>query len=174
MQSFIASSSDQQTIIPYLTKGIRNGRPVNPTSIIAMLSAGATLEGSIRSARKCTDVRIIYILLTVLERFSSSVSFPEHTYSSSYIRFSLLFGIIALGLGVFIIFFNGATKALTIIIGITLVLGSVGGMANAILASQAKKEYKAKSKVLDDADYTVDSTTTVDESDGTKDDGVKY
>ena len=93
---------------------------------------------------------------------------------AKYWWFSLLFGIIALGLGVFIIFFNGATKALTIIIGITLVLGSVGGMANAILASQAKKEYKAKSKVLDDADYTVDSTTTVDESDGTKDDGVKY
>lgn len=93
---------------------------------------------------------------------------------AKYWWFSLLFGIIALGMGVFIIFFNGATKALTIIIGITLVLGSVGGMANAILASQAKKEFKAKSKILEDATFTVDSTTTVDESDGTTDDSVKY
>lgn len=88
--------------------------------------------------------------------------------------FSLLFGIIALGMGIFIIFFNGATKALTIIIGITLVLGSVGGMANAILASQAKKEFKANSKILEDATFTVDSTTTVDESDGKGEDNVKY
>ena len=96
---------------------------------------------------------------------------------AKYWWFSLLFGIIALGMGIFIIFFNGATKALTIIIGITLVLGSIGGMANAILASQAKKEFKAKSKILDDATYTVDSTTTVDESNGTTesgDDSVKY
>ena len=53
-------------------------------------------------------------------------------------------------------------------------MGSVGGMANAILASQAKKEFKAKSKILEDATFTVDSTTTVDESDGKTDDGVKY
>ena len=77
-------------------------------------------------------------------------------------------------MGIFIIFFNGATKALTIIIGITLVLGSVGGMANAILASQAKKEFKANSKILEDATFTVDSTTTVDESDGKGEDNVKY
>ena len=96
---------------------------------------------------------------------------------AKYWWFSLLFGIIALGMGVFIIFFNGATKALTIIIGITLVLGSIGGMANAILASQAKKEFKAKSKILDDATYTVDSTSTVNESEDksqSSDDGVKY
>ncbi len=93
---------------------------------------------------------------------------------AKYWWFSLLFGIIALGMGIFIIFFNGATKALTIIIGITLVLGSVGGMANAILASQAKKEFKANSKILEDATFTVDSTTTVDESDGKGEDNVKY
>ena len=35
-------------------------------------------------------------------------------------------------------------------------------------ASQAKKEFKANSKILDDASFTVDSTTT--ESDNTSDD----
>lgn len=79
---------------------------------------------------------------------------------AKYWWFSLLFGLIALGLAFFIIFFNGATKTLTILIGITLVVGSIGGIANAILASQAKKERKAKSKILDDATYTVDSVTT--------------
>jgi uncharacterized membrane protein HdeD (DUF308 family) len=68
--------------------------------------------------------------------------------------------VIALILGVVIVFFNFATKVLTIIIGITLVVGSIGGMANAIVASQAKKEYKANSKILEDATFTVDSTTT--------------
>ena len=96
---------------------------------------------------------------------------------AKYWWFSLLFGIIALILGVVIICFNFATKVLTIIIGITLVIGSIGGMANAILASQAKKEFKANSKILDDATYTVDSTTTASDSSGktnVSDDGVKY
>ena len=91
---------------------------------------------------------------------------------AKYWWFSLLFGLIALGLGIFIIFFNGATKALTIIIGITLIVGSIGGIANAILASQAKKEYKANSKILDDATYTVNSSTT-EESDSSSD-NIKY
>ncbi len=78
---------------------------------------------------------------------------------AKYWWFSLLFGIIALGMGIFIVFFNGASKALTIIIGITLVIGSIGGIANAILASQAKKEFKANSKILEDATFTVESTT---------------
>lgn len=95
---------------------------------------------------------------------------------AKYWWFSLLFGLIALGLGVFIVCFNGASKALTIIIGITLVLGSIGGIANAILASQAKKELKAKSKILDDATYTVESTTTDESTDNSTDDNdnVKY
>ena len=50
-----------------------------------------------------------------------------------------IFGLIALALGFFIIFFNLATKAMMIVIGITLILGAVGGIANAILAVQAKK-----------------------------------
>lgn len=94
---------------------------------------------------------------------------------AKYWWFSLLFGIIALILGVVIVFFNFATKTLTVVIGITLVVGSIGGMANAILASQAKKEYKANKKILDDATYTVDSTAKDDSAnDDPADDSVKY
>lgn len=87
---------------------------------------------------------------------------------SKYWWFSLLFGVLALGLGAAIIFFNFATKTLTVVIGITLVVGAIGGIANAMLASQAKKEFKAASKILDDASFTVDSTTT--EADNKSDD----
>ena len=95
---------------------------------------------------------------------------------AKYWWFSLLFGIAALGMGIFVTCFNGATKTLTIIIGITLVVGAIGGIANAILASQAKKEFKANSKILEDATYTVESETTTEDkkeqADG--DDTVKY
>lgn len=94
---------------------------------------------------------------------------------AQYWWFSLLFGVLALGLGVFIVFFNGASKALNIIIGATLVVGSIGGMANALLASQAKKEFKANSKILDDATFTVESTSTSNaDSKKSGDDNVKY
>ena len=94
---------------------------------------------------------------------------------SQYWWFSLIFGILALGLGVLIVFFNGASKVLNIIIGATLVVGSIGGMANALLASQAKKEFKANSKILDDATFTVESTTASDSgSKKSGDDSVKY
>ncbi len=95
---------------------------------------------------------------------------------AKYWWFSLLFGIAALGMGIFVTCFNGATKTLTIIIGITLVVGAIGGIANAILASQAKKEFKANPKILEDATYTVESETTTEDkkeqADG--DDTVKY
>ena len=93
---------------------------------------------------------------------------------AKYWWFSLLFGIAALGMGVFVTCFNGATKTLTIIIGITLVVGSIGGIANALLASQAKKEFKANSKILEDATYTVESETTEEKNDSESDDTVKY
>jgi len=93
---------------------------------------------------------------------------------AKYWWFSLLFGLVALGLGVFVTCFNGATKTLTIIIGITLVVGAIGGIANAILASQAKKEFKANSKILEDATYTVESETTTEEKEQDGDDTVKY
>ena len=86
----------------------------------------------------------------------------------------MLFGVIALALGAVIIFFNFATKTLTIVIGITLVVGAIGGMANAILASQAKKEFKANSKILDDATFTVESTSTESSDGKSDDDSVKY
>lgn len=81
---------------------------------------------------------------------------------AKYWWFSLLFGILALVLGAVIVFFNFATKTLTVVIGITLVVGSIGGMANALLVSQAKKEFKANSKILDDAQFTVESATDPD------------
>ncbi len=94
---------------------------------------------------------------------------------AKYWWFSLLFGIAALGMGIFVTCFNGATKTLTIIIGITLVVGAIGGIANAILASQAKKEFKANSKILEDATYTVESETTTEEKkEENGDDTVKY
>ncbi len=95
---------------------------------------------------------------------------------AKYWWFSLIFGLIALGLGIFIVCFNGASKTLTIIIGITLVLGAIGGIANAIQASQAKKEFKANSKILDDAAYTIESSTTAESTgNSTADnDNVKY
>ena len=93
---------------------------------------------------------------------------------AKYWWFSLLFGIAALGLGIFVACFNGATKTLTIIIGVTLVVGAIGGIANALLASQAKKEYKANSKILEDASYTVESETTEENKDSDADDTVKY
>lgn len=93
---------------------------------------------------------------------------------AKYWWFSLLFGIAALGMGVFVTCFNGATKTLTIIIGITLVVGAIGGIANALLASQAKKEFKANSKILEDATYTVESETTEEKKDSDSEDTVKY
>lgn len=93
---------------------------------------------------------------------------------AKYWWFSLLFGVAALGMGVFVTCFNGATKTLTIIIGITLVVGAIGGIANALLASQAKKEFKANSKILEDATYTVESETTEEKKDSDSDDTVKY
>lgn len=95
---------------------------------------------------------------------------------AKYWWFSLLFGIAALGMGIFVTCFNGATKTLTIIIGITLVVGAIGGIANAILASQAKKEFKANSKILEDATYTVESETTAEDKkeQADCDDTVKY
>ena len=96
---------------------------------------------------------------------------------AKYWWFSLLFGLVALGMGIFVACFNGATKTLTIIIGITLVIGAIGGIANALLASQAKKEFKANSKILEDATYTVEAETTEKNKDSASEDSednVKY
>ena len=114
---------------------------------------------------------IIFIYSIVIIVASVSTLRPA---GAKYWWFSLLFGIAALGMGVFVTCFNGATKTLTIIIGITLVVGAIGGIANALLASQAKKEFKANSKILEDATYTVESETTEEKNDSDSDDTVKY
>lgn len=64
---------------------------------------------------------------------------------ANYWGFSLIFGLVALVLGFLVIFCNFATKILMIVIGITLIVGAIGGIANAILAAQARK---AARKVL--------------------------
>ena len=79
---------------------------------------------------------------------------------ANYWGFSLIFGLIALGLGFLIIFANLATKLLIIMIGVTLILGAVGGIANAILAAQAKK---AARKVIKAAGLDPVKTSDADE-----------
>ena len=77
---------------------------------------------------------IVYAIVIIF----TSIGFLRPA-GANYWGFSTIFGLIALALGFFIIFFNLATKAMMIVIGITLILGAVGGIANAILAVQAKK-----------------------------------
>ena len=79
---------------------------------------------------------------------------------ANYWGFSLIFGLIALALGFLIIFANLATKLLMIMIGVTLILGAVGGIANAILAAQAKK---AARKVIKAAGLDPVKTSDADE-----------
>ena len=77
---------------------------------------------------------IVYAIVIVF----TSIGFLRPA-GANYWGFSVIFGLIALAIGFFIIFFNLATKVMMIMIGITLVLGAIGGIANAILALQAKK-----------------------------------
>ena len=58
---------------------------------------------------------------------------------ASYWGFSSIVGLVALILGFLVIFCNLATKVMMIFIGITLIVGAIGGIANAILAVQARK-----------------------------------
>ena len=77
---------------------------------------------------------IVYAIVIIF----TSIGFLRPA-GANYWGFSVIFGLIALGLGFLIIFCNLATKAMMIMIGVTLVLGAIGGIANAILAVQAKK-----------------------------------
>ena len=79
---------------------------------------------------------------------------------ANYWGFSLIFGLIALGLGFLIIFANLATKLLMIMIGVILILGAVGAIAHAILAGQAKK---AARKVIKAAGLDPVKTSDADE-----------
>ena len=117
-------------------------------------------------------ITIVYAVIVII--FAASTL---RSSKSQYWWFSLLFGLVALGMGIFVACFNGATKTLTIIIGITLVIGAIGGIANALLASQAKKEFKANSKILEDATYTVEAETPEKNKDSASEDSednVKY
>jgi uncharacterized membrane protein HdeD (DUF308 family) len=96
---------------------------------------------------------------------------------ANYWGFSVIFGLIALALGFFIIFFNLATKVMMIMIGITLVLGAIGGIANAILAVQAKKAARKviKAAGLEPAKETSDETADkTDEKSEPGDDVTKF
>lgn len=82
--------------------------------------------------------------------------------NAKYWWFPLIFGFLAFVLGVVtIVFFQ--SDLLILFIGITLVVGAVGGLSNVISGTQAKREYKKSAKLLGDADYTVESSTTEDE-----------
>lgn len=87
---------------------------------------------------------------------------------AKYWWFSLLFGFAAFVLGVFVMLQEGT---MILLIGITLLVGAIGGLANAILASHAKREFKKNSKILEDATYTVESTTTSSTSSDTAEGG---
>ena len=77
---------------------------------------------------------IVYAIVIIF----TSIGFLRPA-GANYWGFSAIFGLIALILGFLVIFCNLATKVMMIMIGVTLILGAVGGIANAILAAQAKK-----------------------------------
>ena len=95
---------------------------------------------------------------------------------ANYWGFSVIFGLIALALGFFIIFFNLATKVMMIMIGITLVLGAIGGIANAILALQAKKAARKviKAAGLEPSKETEETEEKKDETSDPGDDVTKF
>ena len=95
---------------------------------------------------------------------------------ANYWGFSVIFGLIALALGFFIIFYNLATKVMMILIGITLVLGAIGGIANAILAMQAKKAARKviKAAGLEPAKETEETEEKKDEKSDPGDDVTKF
>ncbi|MCR5490417.1 MAG: DUF308 domain-containing protein [Saccharofermentans sp.] len=95
---------------------------------------------------------------------------------ANYWGFSLIFGLVALALGFFIIFFNLATKIMMIVIGVTLILGAVGGIANAILAAQAKKAARKviKAAGLDPVDGPEEKAEEMKDDKSSGDDMTKF
>lgn len=87
--------------------------------------------------------------------------------NAKYWWFPLIFGFLAFILGVIVIIII-EKDWLILFIGITLVVGAVGGLSNVISGTQAKKEFKKSSKLLADADYTVESTTVEGETEDGK------
>lgn len=60
--------------------------------------------------------------------------------------FSVIAGLAAMVLGFLIVFMNLATKTLMILIGITLIVAAVGGLANALIAASARKSVRKVTK----------------------------
>lgn len=114
---------------------------------------------------------IVYAIVIVF----TSIGFLRPA-GANYWGFSVIFGLIALALGFFIIFFNLATKVMMIMIGITLVLGAIGGIANAILALQAKKAARKviKAAGLEPAKETEETEEKKDETSDPGDDVTKF
>lgn len=100
---------------------------------------------------------IIYAVVTIITAFGILRPAGAEKWG-----FSAIVGLVALALGLFVIFFNLATKVMMIVIGATLILGSVGGIANAILALKTKKEAK---KVIKAAGLDPDNVTVEEPSD---------
>jgi len=114
---------------------------------------------------------IVYAIVIVF----TSIGFLRPA-GANYWGFSVIFGLIALALGFFIIFFNLATKVMMIMIGITLVLGAIGGIANAILALQAKKAARKviKAAGLEPVKETEETEEKKDETSDPGDDVTKF
>lgn len=83
---------------------------------------------------------------------------------ADYWMFSFFFGLAALILGILTMILKLGTQALVLMIGITLIVGAIGGIANAILALQAKKLAKKVIKAESLADSAKDSGSDSDEA----------
>ena len=93
---------------------------------------------------------------------------------ANYWGFSAIVGLVALILGFLVIFCNLATKVMMIIIGITLIVGAIGGIANAILAVQARKAARKviKAAGLDPVKDTGSDEEKTEDTDTSKGDDV--
>jgi len=114
---------------------------------------------------------IVYAIVIIF----TSIGFLRPA-GANYWGFSVIFGLIALGLGFLIIFCNLATKAMMIMIGVTLVLGAIGGIANAILAVQAKKAARKviKAAGLEPAKETEETEEQKDDKSDSGDEATKF
>lgn len=114
---------------------------------------------------------IVYAIVIIF----TSIGFLRPA-GANYWGFSVIFGLIALGLGFLIIFCNLATKVMMIMIGVTLVLGAIGGIANAILAVQAKKAARKviKAAGLEPAKETEETEEQKDDASDSGDETTKF
>lgn len=114
---------------------------------------------------------IVYAIVIIF----TSIGFLRPA-GANYWGFSVIFGLIALGLGFLIIFCNLATKVMMIMIGVTLVLGAIGGIANAILAVQAKKAARKviKAAGLEPAKETEETEEQMDDKSDSGDEATKF